>query len=162
MDGDDFFGADALADELTPDGLAVDDDRVREAERLTLDDGLRAGSHAAGLALGGDARGRARNRGCGHAEDVRVEVVRVQNVNLVLAQVGREASELSQGVEVVKARQRKCRRLAESGASNVFEQNAARVERGHADAGQPRLAEQARQLHGLTLRAALLEAVREL
>ena len=112
-----------------------------------------------GLAPRGDARGQARERGGSRPEDVRVKVVRVDDIYLVLAQVSSEASKLGERVAVVKAVQGVGRNLFEAQARHLFAQHALAVQTRDVHVVTSALAEQAHDLHGLALRAALVEAV---
>src|SRR5205085_9134647 len=107
VDGEDLARGHATFDQLGAHGLCVRDDRVRErADGATLEALARGRAEDAALAARRDSRRRARQRRAYHAEDVRVEAVRVYDAATFAPEPTREAPELPRGVRVVEASQR--------------------------------------------------------
>src|SRR5262245_48698224 len=113
MNGHDLIFAHALFDEAPADRFGVCDDGVGELICAALDEFLRPRANPRSLAARSDARRRSGQPGADHPEDVRVKVVRVDDIYPPLSQKTGEAGELLDHASVIKTGDRKRRNFAE-------------------------------------------------
>jgi hypothetical protein len=119
-------------------------------------------AHAGSFATRRDAHLHSRQQARGHAEDVRVKVVRVQQINFFSSQVSNETSQLSERVHIVETPQFVTRHLAQTQLIDFTSQDAIGFQTGKPDLKGAASVKQPRQLHGLPLGAALVETINQL
>ena len=150
----------ALLDQVAAGRLAIRYYGVRESVCHAFGEAL--GSAApGGLPARRDANGHASKRCRRNAEDVGVEIMSVQNVNVVLAQLSRKAAKLNDEIAIMEARERIGRDF-DLQAVDLLTQDAGWIQAGDVHLVVSSFLEQAGKLDGLKLRAALMKAADEL
>jgi hypothetical protein len=135
---------------------------VSTPERPPFDPSLRVGAAGIRLAAGRNAHGHARKRRGRHAEDVRVEIVRVQQIELPRPQEVNEPPQLTRRAGMMKPDQGKFTNGPEAEPLDLFAKHSPAAQRRHLDVVAPGLVQEARELYGLAFRPALIEAVDEM
>ena len=155
----DSFRREAFANQLVLHHFAVGDDAMRHAKRHALDPLLPRRAKAFGFAFRSYPRGNAREEGARHPEHIRVEAVRVHDVDVVLFQESREAAKLFCEIQIVEARQPIFRNFTDAQSFRIRAQRTFVLQTRNADIASATLVELSQQLQSLTLAATLLETV---
>ena len=141
--------------------FAVRDHRVSNSKRATLHYSLTCRPKHS-FAARSDAYRNARDGRGSHTKNVRVEIVRMDHVNLVLFQKLREAAELASGVKIVKTIQSKFRNVVQTQSLEILEQHSLAIKCCNKDVASARFQQQSRELDRLSFGSALMETGYEL
>ena len=161
VDGPHFLRRHTFANELLPHVFAIGDHGMGHAIRRAFDKPLRFGTDRRFPARR-DSHRHARETCRSHAENVRVEVVRVYDVDLVLLQELRETTKLTSSVKIVKAVETKLGNVAQAESIDFIEQHTVAVEGRDKHVAACALQQQSRKLHCLSFGTALVKTADEL
>ena len=143
------------------DGFGVGDNGVREIVSAALDEFLRAGFRA-GFAFGGDARRNLRDATSEHSENVRVKIVRLDQINFIFAQKLAAARELASHIRVVKRAEPEFGNFRKTEPFDLAAQNARAVQTGDENPVRFILVQKPDELDSLALGAARTKTADEL
>jgi len=153
-----LISTDALYDKLIADRFCVCDDRVSHAIGGSLNDLLCGSSPPVRLSPRRNARGHAGQATGSHAKEIGIKIVRLNDIDLALAQQAGKAAKLRDGVAIIKAGKPKFWNLSDCKPLDFGAQLACRIQASDIYLISPAIVQEARELDCLKLRPALMKA----